>query len=692
MTDDDLHRLAHRVGILPSYHDLAGVEHVITTETQAALLAAMGLPSQGSAVAEMLAGMEAREHERALPTEIIVPADMPFRVDARHAIGAWTIELEDGGEIAGVDDMVLELPPLPMGYHRFWRGRQQTLLITAPDRAPGVADLCGHDRIWGFTAALYGLRSERNHGIGDFDDLARAAENVAPLGADFFGVNPLHALGAASNGFSPYSPTHRGFYNDRHIALDRVPEFARCAEARQLLANRSDAATPHGGDLIDHGATDAIADAVQRALYECFVTDTDPARLTAFKDFRRSRGEALALFTTFEAISGLHGANPMAWPSELQAPDSAAVADLANGLLHEISFHAYLQWIAETQLAEAQSRARSAGMGLGIYADLAVGVRPDGAEPWARPDIFAPGVSLGVPPDAFNSNGQVWGLAPMSPHGLAASEYQPFITTLRAAMRHAGLIRIDHAIGLMRCFWVPEGDQPGAYVRYPLRTLLAIIRLEAARNGCIVVGEDLGVVPDGLRSALDGSGLYGVSVLQFEREDDGMFTRPEAYRKTTLASIGTHDTPTLAGFWQGCDVDTRVQLGQYSADDAEREHGLRSWDRSRLLHLLDVYGLKPEDLDGNAPPDEMRHDLNVALHEVLSMTSAEMAAVQIDDALGSRRQPNFPGTTDEYPNWRIPCAVSVEGLGDDDRLVSAARAMSAHRPKDNLNDRQKKEA
>ncbi|MDT8345928.1 MAG: 4-alpha-glucanotransferase, partial [Thermohalobaculum sp.] len=509
-------------------------------------------------------------------------------------------------------------------------------------------------------------------------DLAAAAATLAPLGADFLGINPLHALGTAYPGFSPYSPGHRGFLDTRAIAPDRVPEFADAPVAQRLWAARPPA--PADG-LIDHAAARAHRAPVLAALHGAFRERATPARRDAFAAFREARGAALHDFALFEALSEHHGTDWHRWPPGLASPDAPAARAFAAANGDALDFHAWLQWIADDQMAQAQAAARAAGMALGLYTDLAVGVRPDGAEVWARPGVFATGVSLGAPPDQFAPGGQSWGLAPFSPPGLEAAGFRPFVETIRAAMRHAGLVRIDHILGFDRTFWVPGDGTPGSYVRMPRDVLMAIVRLEASRAGAVVIGEDLGVVPEGLRERMAQSHIHGSSVMQFEREPWGDFRPPTAYPARAVASVGTHDTPTLAGWWAARDIDWAARLGRTGPDDAARWRGERAEDRRRLLRLLAAEGVLPEGLDPETPPEALTPTLNAAIHAMLARAPSAILAVQIDDALGTVEQANIPGTTDAHPNWRRPTARAVEDLATDPTLAAVARAVAAQRPR-----------
>ena len=663
--------LAGLAGILPAWVDLAGTVHTTTRETALALLRAMDLIRAAGDAAEVAAALRARDAERVLPDAHLAEAWRPSMLPRPMGGRDWRLVFETGGLAEGRTDGYLELPALPPGLHRLESGDERCLVVAAPPLAPSIPDLTGRERIWGFSGAVHALHSARNpSGRGDFEELAATAEALAPLGAAFLGVNPVHALGVAYGGLSPYSPGHRGFLDTRAVAPDQIAEFAACAEARRLWAPDGKPAA-----LIDYVGDATRRGPALRALYHTFRNEAAQEQWNAFARFRESKGVALEHFGLFEALSARFGANWREWPAGHETPDAPAARAFAAANADAIAFHAWLQWQADVQLGAAHERARKAGMTLGIYADIAVGVRPDGAEVWAEPAVFARGVSLGAPPDQFAPSGQSWGLAPFSPLGLAQTGYAPFVATIRAAMRHAGLIRIDHILGFDRAFWVPEDGTTGGYVRMPCDSLMAIVRAEAARSDTAVIGEDLGVVPEGLREKLARSGFHGSAVMQFERDRRGSFRPPRQYRREAAASIGTHDTPTLAGWWESRDIDWAERLGRTDAAGAARWRAERRRDRVRLLRLVATAGLLPVDVDPNNPPTSLTVSINGAIHALLGRTPSAVAIVQLDDALGAVEQPNIPGTTDEHPNWQRALAARTEELASHPMLAFVAAQM-----------------
>ena len=670
MTASALQTLAEEMGILPSWHDVSGQLWHPTADTQRALLGAMGVEAATEAeAADSLQAQRAEAARRKMPQELVVAPGRSVQIPLSGPVD-WRLECEDGELWEGRALEWLEIAP-PAGLHRLFVGDEHCLIIAAPERAASVAEVLGRERAWGVTAALYGLRSTRNLGVGDYRDLAVAAAALGELGADFIGINPVHARGATSAGISPYTPSCRTAFEPDHIAVDLVPGFEDCAEARRILSdNAARLASARAADLADYDTHRAVGHEVLRALFADFSQANDMAA-DAFAEWRRSRGLALEGFALFEALSLREGADWRRWPEPLRACDGPAVRAFAESQIWEIRFHAWLQWLAERQIAAAQADAMAAGMGLGLYLDVAVGAQPGGADTWSSPSCFAQGVTLGAPPDAFSPDGQDWSLAPFSPSGLRAAGYRPFIEMLRTAMSHAGIVRIDHIIGFQRSFWVPEDGVPGCYVSYPLESLLALIRLEAQRAGCIVVGEDLGVVPAGLRERLSEAGLLGCTVMQFEQQDQA-FKSPAAYRPASLASFGTHDTPTLRGWWSGWDIDKRHEIDRAGTASREEDQLWRAEQRRALAGLLREEGLLPADVDAAEPPAELNDATAEGLHRLLARSRAELVAVQLEDIFGFVEQQNLPGTVDEYPNWRRRYPVGVELLSDDPDLRAVA--------------------
>jgi len=622
--------LSRAAGIAASYRDTTGGRHDTPPETARALLAAMNLPAATEAeAAETAAALAARADARALPDWHVVTADKPARIGARHP-ASWTLIREDGTTLEG--DAAISLPPLPVGYHMLIVDGAETLILSAPDALPLP------DRCWGVTLPLYGLRTPDQGGFGDYRDLAAAVTGLGELGADFVGINPIHAgFPDDPAAFSPYAPSSRRRLNTAHVT-----------------SRGWQGAT---GPLIDY-AHDLPA---HRAALRADFAATKAAELSRFEDWLHSQGGRLDGFATHQALSARFGPYWPDWPAVYRDPTSTAVADFAASDPTERRFHHWAQWRAEEHLYAVATAARKAGMRHGLYLDLAVGTHPAGAETWEDPATFARGVSLGAPPDGFAPGGQSWGIAPFDPLALSAARFRPLIETLRAQFRFAKLLRIDHVLGFDRAFWVPDGGVlPGAYVAMPRAAMLAVLRIEAARAGAVVVGEDLGNVPDGLRAALDAQGILGCRVAMFERDparpDD--FRPASEYDENVLAAFGSHDLPTWAGWRAGRDIDWRARLGSISEAEAEAARGDRRQDVAAFDMLLGRSDGEP-----------------LALHGFLASSRARLVAVQAEDMLRLVEQANLPGTVHDHPNWRRRLPIAACGFATDPRVVQTGRAM-----------------
>jgi len=604
-----LDALCQQLGIVWRYHDGAGRFVEAPSETRAAILRALGYPSDTEEeAARHLAALQARAPVRAhIVTEGMV-ADLPPGAE---------LHLEHGG-------MGDPSAPVPRGLHRVVVDGRSAPLVSAPARL----DL--PPRGWGMTAPLYGLWQGQPAGLGDYALLGEMAAMLGEHSADFLGINPIHAgFSGDAGAISPYAPSHRARLDIRHVAVGRDAHST--------------------GALIDHDVEIPAQMVALRAAFAEFDGDPELTR------WRQDEGQALEVFATHQALSDALGPRWPDWPAAFQSPDSPEVRDFAARNPEALHFHAWAQWMAQAQLDHAQTRARAAGMRHGLYLDLAVGTHPDGAETWADPQLYARSVSLGAPPDAFAPDGQSWGLAPLDPQALLARNLEPFAAILRAQFRQCGLLRIDHILGFARAFWVPPG-LPGAYVTMPRDALLAVARLEAARAGAYIVGEDLGVIPEGLRADLEASGVLGCRVMMFEVEN-GHLRPPGDWPEAILASFSTHDLPTYRG-WQGArEIDWWTRIGNLAPEDADAHRARRHADRAAL----------EAGIGGPAVAD---------MHRALAATPARLVAVQAEDVLECVEQANLPGTVTSHPNWRRRLPVPVSDLRNDPRLQETARLMA----------------
>lgn len=539
------------------------------------------------------------------------------------------------------------------------------------DTACFIPDFLKGGRAWGITCQLYSLRSGRNWGIGDFEDLARLGEIAARKGADFLGVNPLHALFLAEpDRASPFSPSDRSFLNPLYIAVDRVDGFEPREHADEAAHRALD-----DGDLIDYGAVTRYKLGTLRRIYR----RTRAAEDEAFVVFRNEGGEALRRFALFEAISLAmvergFGAGWRSWPAEFQDLGSEAVERFARDNADEVDFLIWLQWVADRQLADAATRLRKAGMRIGLYLDLAVGTAPDGAATWSDPALTAVGAEIGAPPDMFNPDGQSWGLAPLSPTEIIERDFAPIRRSYQAILRHAGALRIDHAMSLYRLFWIPDGFPAGegAYVLYPMEDMVRVLAEVSRNRQAVIIGEDLGVVPKGFRAAMKRANLLGYRVFYFERGKDD-FTPPEKWQRSALACVGSHDTPTLAGWWTGSDIDTRQQIGLFDETAARKEREKRRVEKEQALALLRARGVRAQ--------DEFDETVAAGIHRLVASSPARLVAVQMEDLLGLAEQPNIPGTVAEHPNWRRRLPLSLEEIEEAPVPRAVLRAVAEERPR-----------
>jgi 4-alpha-glucanotransferase len=542
-------------------------------------------------------------------------------------------------------------------------------------------------RCWGVACQLYGLRSARNWGIGDFEDLARFAEIAAAEGADFVGVNPLHALFLADpERYSPFSPSNRQFLNPLYIALDKLPSFDRIADAAEI---------PDGlrtTELVDYRSVARLKTNALGVLFRIFRAAADAELSADFERFCLERGQALYLHALFEALSEHmaqrgFGATWHGWPEEYRHPGSDAVRAFAEEQQELVTFHSWLQWAADRQLGEAQARARRAGMRVGLYLDLAVGVAPDGSATWSDPEITVSGARIGAPPDYYNAAGQDWGLAPLSPAGLIAADFAPYREAMDIVVRYAGAVRIDHAMSLYRLFWIADGltAADGVYVRYPFHQILHVLAQVSQARRAIVIGEDLGVVPPGFREVMREMEIQSYRVFFFEKKDD-YFLPPDAYPREALACITTHDLQTLAGWWSGRDLEVRREIGMSEAAEFEARVDARAHERRRLLGFLADHGLLPPEMEpvmqGEAePPRDLPDSVAVALHRLIARTPSRLFVAPAEDLTGSEEQVNIPGTMGEHPNWRRKLPVDLESLPDHELFRANTAALRDERPK-----------
>ena len=723
-----LDALCAATGIALDYHDILGRRHEPGVDVKRSLLAALRSPvDNDDDIERSLWELESRKWRHIVaPAVVRRQSDSPIslllalserqagsKIDweiceesgQRHH-GKWELNQQDVVGETVIDDLRLMrfeviLPEFDrLGYHRLsirtTDGREaHSTLVIAPDTCYQPPKLVEGKRMWGVGIQLFSLRSRRNWGIGDFTDLHSVIEMLAPLGVDVLGLNPLHALfPQLPEQASPYSPSSRDFLNAVYLDIEVIDEFKYCDEAQQLVESEKFQASLQALrelELIDYGKVWAVKLNVLESLYRVFKQQgSNSARIQAFRQFLHEGGEESYRFALFEALQGYFLEQDAAidrwqkWPQTFKDPDSEAVTAWAAEHGDEIGFHQYLQWNAELQLAAVHEKCRAQGMCLGIYRDLAVGIEKSSAQSWANQTDYALGMGVGAPPDDFNQNGQNWDLPPPQPQVLGDRAYRSFTNTLRANMRHAGALRIDHIMGLMRLFWVPPGCSPdeGTYVSYPFSDLLGILALESQRNRCLVIGEDLGTVPDNVRHALEINKILSYRVLYFEKDwHHGTIRPPADYPHCAVCTSGSHDLPTLRGFWQGSDLELRDRLDLNPSDDfRNQQRQIRQQDRDQILAALRRENLLAGEASSqNLGAGDFSNELARSIQRYLARSRSVLLMVQLEDLLSEANQVNVPGTIDEYPNWRCKLSLDLEDwLGQLD-LEGFSIAINAER-------------
>ncbi|WP_126173542.1 4-alpha-glucanotransferase [Altericroceibacterium xinjiangense] len=659
-----LHRLAREAGLQIDWQDAAGKPQRVSDDSLRRVLNALGYPADDDQeIADSL--------ERCRAPETFFSADCgdPLTVPETGGTDQAELVLEDGSR----QSLTLERTEHGLrvagigtpGYHSLTVGGCEYQLAIAPARCFGVSDAAPGRKLWGTAAQVPSLRGSEPRAFGDFGSLAEAVRGFAATGADALAISPTHALFPANAArFSPYAPSSRLFLNilfgDPALVGHPLNEDA-------------------GPDLIDW--ENAIP-ARLAALRKAFAARSDGVR-QAVAAYAKEGGTELERHAIFDALHAHFldtGANGwQGWPEEYHDPAGEAVARFAAEHREEVDFFLFAQWLAKTSLDAAQRAATDAGMAVGLISDLAVGMDSGGSHGWSRPGDLLNGLSIGAPPDPLGPEGQDWGITGFSPSALRRTGFKPFIATLRAALDHAGGIRIDHALGLSRLWVIPHGcpSSEGAYLTYPLQDMLRVLAIESHRARAIVIGEDLGTVPQGLRPQLEARDLLGMRVLWFERKDDGDFRPPSQWDRQAVALTSTHDLPTVAGWWSGHDLDWNRKLGRTSEENAGEERSRRDWERGQLWHAFTVSGAA----EGDRPaPDNTDPVADAALVH-LGRTPSELAIVPLEDVVGLAEQPNLPGTTDQHPNWRRRMPESTSDLIARPNVARRLERLTDSRPR-----------
>jgi 4-alpha-glucanotransferase len=731
-----LDTLAERYGVAPDYYDNWGRQHVVTPETKREILRAMGLGVQDAEALQAELTAEEQRHWVQPCDSVLVVRDgdgqrtWSFRIPADEPQDGllrvrWELRDERGGpqqqgsagpglpvaesrHIGGRRYVRVEMPVpsgLSLGYYDLfaWGSCGDTQVeghlrvIVSPSSCYVPIQFEAGVRGWGMVVQLYTLKSARNWGVGDLSDLASVIDwAAADLRADVVGLNPLHALrNERPYHISPYNPSSRLYFNALYIDVERIPEWSESSAARKWYyepRTQERLERVRASELVEYDDVYKLKLQALELLYAEFEAkhlSVQPEGLTfktprgkAFLQFIQSEGEALEAFAVFLALMEQQQQrdpscwNWQEWPAVYRRPDSPEVGIFKEAHAVRVRFHQFVQWVLHEELDQAEDRARRRGISLGLYHDLALGSDRSGSDAWMFQDVLALGADCGCPPDAFARDGQNWGLPPVIPFRLREGGYRMFIAMIRKGLRYGGALRLDHVMGLFRLFWIPRGlpASAGAYVQYPWEDLLAILALESVRHQAVIVGEDLGTVPDWVREKLTAAHVLSYKVLYFERKWDGAWKTPVEYAAQSMSVATTHDLPTLRAFWSGADIDLRQDLGLFPDAAAVKEAmQARHADRQRLLDALRAEGLWPEPgEDGSASPDRMTPGLNRAIHAYLAKTASWLTLVTLEDLIGQVSQVNVPGTVERHPNWSRKIPLSVEVL----RLDASIRQLT----------------
>ncbi len=616
----------------------------------------------------------------------------------------WTLTTDTGsqyqGKTSGQNSLILPVS-LPTGYHHLaLSSRQQrwdcTIIVT-PERCYEPPVLQAGNKLWGSCIQLYTLRSTHNWGCGDFGDLARTIKQLSRHGAAFIGLNPLHALYPAQpDRASPYSPSSRLWLNIIYIDVNAVDEFQHSKPAQQWWHQTKTQALLteiRSSEWVDYPRVMQLKLTALRLAFPLFMARAaEDTRTQAFRQFVVRGGDSLQQQAIFDALHnwlsektpGLAGWT--SWPAQYQDPASSDVNDFCHQQNEKITFYLWLQWLADSQLAHCCQVSRQQNMPIGLYLDMAVGVTQDSAETWGDRTLYCLQASTGAPPDRIGPSGQDWQLAPVNPQVLTARIYQPFIDLLRASMVHGGALRLDHVMSLLRLWWIPHGQEAshGAYVHYPLDDLLGILALESQRHHCLIIGEDLGIVPPEIVTRLHDYGIYSYKVLYFEQDSEHHFRSPQQYPRQAMATLNTHDLPTLRGYWQADDLTLGHQLGIYPNQQLMQQYIEREKSKQGLLDALHLYDCLPDTIDYRTASVAMNPIIAAGLQRYLSVCASALLGLQPEDWMDMAIPVNIPGTCDEYPNWRRKLCCTLETLFSDPRIIQLLLDISQYRKQTNL--------
>jgi 4-alpha-glucanotransferase len=737
--DELVNELAELSGILPEYWDIFGNRHMTSADTKKAILRAMKFKTESADdVIQEINEIKSRPWQTFIePVHIISVNKQPFSIpvyipakegDEEKLIVSYSIEDERGrkeqfgtcgdrihiSERKWIEGMryvkanLVDTKRRDIGYYtlhvtckhhdRISTGRagisKTSKVIITPD-ACFMPEVLYNGRAWGLSVNLYSIRSKRNWGIGDFRDLAKIVKWTAELKGHFVGINPLHAIpNTKPFGISPYSPVSRIYKNFVYLDVENIPEireYEGCKKVRSSKNFSRQLRELRKTEFIDYEKVALLKEKMLRKAFAFFYKKhflKKTSRGRAFGKYMESEGLCLESFALFMSLHEYMRKKKNAfswqeWPEAYHKISGRAVRKFSKENRREILFYQYVQWLIDGQLKKVAEKAKKFGMKVGLYHDLAVGSMGGGSDAWSFRDVIAIGADAGAPPDDFSPDGQKWGFPPIIPGRLKESGYELFIYTIRKNMKHFGALRIDHALGMFRLFWVPKGMTPndGAYVSYPSEDLLRIIALESIRNRTMVIAEDLGTIGENVRETLKRLGAFSYRLFYFERNyPDPSFLSPEGYPLMALCAVTTHDLPTIYGYWKGRDIEKRRAIGKYPDDSLwNKQIEERKRDKALILSALKSRGIIPDDYPSDpAATPEMTPELCRAIYHYLALTPCKLLLVSPEDILGALDQQNMPGTVDSHPNWVQKMPIVLEKIIKDSRFIDLSKMLNKY--------------
>lgn len=721
-----LEHLASQRGIASTYVDAWGKPSSSPDESKIKLLKAMGYNTESDeALSQQIDDEITSQWLTSLDPVLVCQDSIPLQFSVRVPIltanqeHTLTVNFEDGEqqsivftpvefELNAVDEIdeveyqqywVTTDVSMPMGYHELALSLDNIELdtcryISVPQRCYIPETINSGKKIWGLSVQLYCVRSTLNWGIGDFSDLRTLVEQAANNGADFIGLNPIHALYPSHpDACSPYGPSSRRWLNSLYIDVTEIPTFDE--PEIQSWFNSSEVQNEleelRALEFIDYENVARIKYTALKKVFTAYrkkYLSKNTRQNKSFKTFVKQGGKSLETLSICEALQDTltdQGKDAWGWPvfpEEYRDFESPSVTTFAKKHKHLVQFYQFLQWVATQQFEAASEKAIDCGMLVGLYRDLAVGVSEGSAEIWGNKELYCTDASIGAPPDVLGPLGQSWGLPPMDPQKLYEQQYQPIIDLFQANMKNSGALRIDHVLGLMRLWWVYKGDDAnlGTYVHYPVDDLLGILALESVRNNSLVIGEDLGTVPQEMRDKLANNGIHSYRIFFYEKAPDGGYFSPSHYPVQSMCTLTTHDMPTLSGFWHCDDFELGRELGVYPDPDTLNDlYSERHENKQKILDTLHGHQSLPEHISRDINFVGMSTELNYSMQTHMASGSSALLSLQLEDWLQMDKPVNIPGTFKEYPNWKRKLSRNLEDIFSDQSICNLSSELSAKR-------------